>query len=126
MLDIRLRELDTVVDRFVLVEATRTHSNRPKPLYYAENRARYAAFADKIIHVVVEDTPDTTNAWAIERFQRDCILRGLHNCRPDDIILMSDVDEIPRARVARETIQTMRYARAFCPISPMRLCAAGW
>ena len=82
LLEIRLHELASVVDRVVLVEATRTHSNLPKPLYYAENRARFAPFADKIIHIVVEDTPDTADAWAIERFQRDCILRGLQNCRP--------------------------------------------
>lgn len=109
LLDIRLHELAAVVDRFVLVEATRTHSNQPKPLYYAENRTRFAPFADKIIHVVVEDTPDTTDAWAIERFQRDCILRGLRNCMPDDIILMSDVDEIPRVGRVQEAIQSMRY-----------------
>ena len=54
LLDIRLHELDAVADKFVLVEATRTHSDQPKPLYYAENRERYAAFHDKIIHVVVE------------------------------------------------------------------------
>jgi hypothetical protein len=111
LLDIRLHELDAVVDKFVLVEATRTHSNKPKPLYYTENRERYAAFHDKIIHVVVEDTPDTTDAWAIERFQRDAILRGLALCRPDDIILMSDVDEIPRREAVRQAAASMRYKR---------------
>lgn len=49
LLAIRLHELNTIVDRFVLVEATRTHSNKPKPLFYAENKERYAAFHDKII-----------------------------------------------------------------------------
>ena len=113
LLDIRLQELEAVVDKFVLVEATRTHSNCPKPLYYTENRNRYAAFHDKIIHVVVEDTPDTPDAWAIERFQRDCILRGLAQCRPDDLILMSDVDEIPRASVVQQAVRSMRYSRGF-------------
>lgn len=111
LLDIRLHELDAVVDTFVLVEATRTHSNQPKPLYYAENRARYAAFHNKIIHVIVDDTPDTADAWAIERFQRDAILRGLTCCRPDDLILMSDVDEIPRSRAVREATASMQYKR---------------
>ena len=109
LLELRLRELDGVVDRFVLVEATRTHANRPKPLHFAENKARFAAFADRIIHVVVDDTPDTADAWAIERFQRDAILRGLGGCRPDDRILMSDVDEIPRAGAVAAASQTLRY-----------------
>lgn len=43
VLEIRLRELDGVVDRFVLVEATLTHQGKPKPLLYAENKERFAA-----------------------------------------------------------------------------------
>lgn len=109
LLELRLRELDGVVDRFVLAEATRTHANRPKPLHFAENRARFAAFEDRILHVVVDDTPDTDDAWAIERFQRDAILRGLRGCRPDDRILLSDVDEIPRASVVAAASRAFRY-----------------
>src|SRR5689334_18016752 len=90
LLEIRLEELDQVADRFVLVEATRTHTNKPKPLYYAENRDRFARFQNRIIHVVLDDMPDTTDAWVLENFQRCGIRRGLTGCRPDDLILMSD------------------------------------
>ena len=45
LLEIRLHELSPVVDRFVLVEATRTHSNLPKPLYFRDNWSRFAAVA---------------------------------------------------------------------------------
>ncbi|MDQ3815432.1 MAG: hypothetical protein M3347_16065, partial [Armatimonadota bacterium] len=69
----------------------------------------FQEFEDKSIHVVVDDTPDTTQAWTIENFQRDCIIRGLANCRPDDIILMSDIDEIPRASKVLEASQTLVY-----------------
>ena len=86
-----------MVDKFVLLEATRTFSNQPKPLYYQENRGRFAKFADKIIHVVVNDSPDTSDAWEVQRVQRNCIARGLTHCRPDDWVLVSDLDEIPRA-----------------------------
>ena len=41
LLEIRLNVLKDVVDKFVLVEATRTHTGRPKPLYYEENKARF-------------------------------------------------------------------------------------
>lgn len=95
LLEVRLAELDAVVDRFVLVEATFTHAGDPKPLHYAENRARFAAYADKIIHVVVDDDPGGF-AWQREAHQRDAITRGLGGCDPTDMIVISDADEILR------------------------------
>ena len=103
LLEIRLNVLKDVVDRFVLVEATQTFTGRPKPLYYKENAARFAAFADRIIHVVVDDfsaaeagrTP-RERAWMSESIQRKAIARGLVGARPDDTIIISDLDEIPR------------------------------
>jgi beta-1,4-mannosyl-glycoprotein beta-1,4-N-acetylglucosaminyltransferase len=102
LLELRLHELAGVVDRFVLVEATQTHTNRPKPLFYRENRARFDAFQDKIIHVIVDDLPVSTDPWLPENFQRNCIARGLTGCRPDDFVLVSDLDEIPRAAVVEK------------------------
>jgi beta-1,4-mannosyl-glycoprotein beta-1,4-N-acetylglucosaminyltransferase len=99
LLELRLHELAGVVDRFVLVEATQTYSNKPKPLYYQENRSRFDGFRDKIIHVVVDDLPVSTDPWVLENFQRNCIGRGLTGCRPEDFVLVSDLDEIPRASV---------------------------
>ncbi|MBY0430568.1 MAG: N-acetylglucosaminyltransferase, partial [Rhodospirillales bacterium] len=97
VLEIRLHELQGVVDRFVLVEADRTHAGQPKPLYFHENRQRFAAFLDRIEHVVVRDMPEGDDPWRRERFQRDCITRGLGGAGPDDLVMVSDVDEIPRA-----------------------------
>jgi hypothetical protein len=97
VLEIRLHELDSVVDRFILVEATRTFSGKPKPLFFQENRARFETFLPKIVHVVVDDLPDEVPTWGREAFQRDAILRGLGGAFPDDVVLIGDVDEIPRA-----------------------------
>jgi len=97
VLDIRLHELASVVDKFVLVESTKTFRNKNKSLYYAENRERFEEFEDQIIHVIVTDTPRSAASWEVEYFQRNAMVRGLTQCKPDDIILMSDVDEIPRA-----------------------------
>ena len=94
LLELRLNELAGVVDKFVLVEATRTFTNKPKPLHFAENRARFAAFADKIIHVVVEDSPDCADPWRVAEFQKNAIGRGLRDCAPGDVVLVSDADEI--------------------------------
>jgi beta-1,4-mannosyl-glycoprotein beta-1,4-N-acetylglucosaminyltransferase len=114
LLEIRLHELDPVVDFFVLVEAAHTHAGKPKPLHYQNNKQRFAGFAKKIIHVIVEDMPSQGDAWVRERFQRDAIPRGLTACRDEDWILMSDVDEIPCAEAVRETIR----AAEKIPLSP--------
>jgi beta-1,4-mannosyl-glycoprotein beta-1,4-N-acetylglucosaminyltransferase len=101
LLEIRLNELDPVVDRFVLCEATATFRGKPKPLHFKENRERFQPFLKKIVHVVVDDMPkgrDTEAAYfKKEKFQRNAIRRGLADARPDDFIALSDADEIPRA-----------------------------
>jgi beta-1,4-mannosyl-glycoprotein beta-1,4-N-acetylglucosaminyltransferase len=105
VLEIRLTELDPLVDRFVLVEATRTHTGNPKPLYYADNQARYQRFAQKIIHIVVDDLPAASpDHWDREIFQRQAITRGLGDARPDDRIIISDCDEIPKPEVLRRAL----------------------
>jgi beta-1,4-mannosyl-glycoprotein beta-1,4-N-acetylglucosaminyltransferase len=70
--ELRLHELADVVDRFVLVKATQTYTNKLKPLHYQENRARFGEFHDKIIHAVVDDLPDAINPWVLENYQRNC------------------------------------------------------
>ncbi len=100
LLELRLNELDPVVDRFVIVEANRTHKGTLKPLYYAENKARFAAFEDKIVHIVCPLLDDGDGLPAIRRremMQRNAILQGIRDCADDDIILISDCDEIPRS-----------------------------
>lgn len=98
VLEVRLHELYEHVDHFVLVEATRAFNGNPKPLVFAENRRRFEPFLDKLVHVVVDDLPTLQgDAWVLENFQRNAILRGLTDAAPDDLILISDADEIPRA-----------------------------
>lgn len=96
LLEIRLNELSDVVDKFVIVEATKTFTGQPKPLCFADNKERFAAFSDRIIYVIVDDMPETGDAWNREYHQRNAIMRGLGGSSPEDWILISDVDEIPR------------------------------
>jgi len=96
LLDIRLHELDEVVDYFILVEATKTFQGKHKPLYFADNKERYARFLHKIIHIVVDDMPRGGDPWPREFHQRNCIARGLKDASDEDIVMISDVDEIPR------------------------------
>jgi hypothetical protein len=94
LLELRLRTLDAVVDRFVLAEAMTTHTGAPKPLYYAENRERFARWNDRIVHFVDRGAP-VSEAWLNEWRQRDLLAEGLAGLAPEDLVVMSDVDEIP-------------------------------
>ena len=53
LLEIRLNELNDVVDYFVIVEGTQTFQNKPKPSYYLENKKRFKDFESKIIRVEI-------------------------------------------------------------------------
>ena len=100
LLEIRLNVLKDVVDKFVLVEAGETHSGRPKPLYFRESEARFAAFKDRIVYVCIEKFPDVCKTdWARENYQRNAIAEGLKDAKDDDVVLVSDLDEIPRPEV---------------------------
>lgn len=107
ILEMRLLELFDAVDWFVLVEATVSHTDQPKPLWYQEHRDRFAPFADKIIAVTADRLPtldEDPDPWARELAQREYIGYGLariQDLADADIILQSDVDEIPRALHAR-------------------------
>lgn len=95
LLDIRLHVLDKVVDKFVLLESPRTYTNLKKPLYYAKNRKLFNKFSKKIIHIIVDDTPNVSHPWIIEHFLMAAAIRGLKKAKPTDIILISNLDEIP-------------------------------
>jgi beta-1,4-mannosyl-glycoprotein beta-1,4-N-acetylglucosaminyltransferase len=112
LLEIRLNELNDVVDKFVLVEATRTFQKQPKPLYFQENKHLFKDFEHKIIHIVVDKYPTfwkkfrVPTPWDYDDHQKEHILLGLQNCKDDDVIIVSDLDEIPRAEKVKEYAYT--------------------
>lgn len=112
ILKIRLNVLNDVVDRFVVSEATETFSGIKKPLYYEENKEMFAEFADKIIHVVVEDTPEG-GTHERDTFQKNAVTRGLAGCTDDDVIIFSDLDEIPNPEKIREILGNFREDRIY-------------
>jgi beta-1,4-mannosyl-glycoprotein beta-1,4-N-acetylglucosaminyltransferase len=101
MLEKRFMALFDAVDRFVIVEGTRTFANQPKLLHFRDNLDRFKPYLSKISHVVVDDFPDPT-PFGMENHQRDCIMRALGVCRDTDIVMISDCDEIPSVRAIRE------------------------
>ena len=104
LLELRFEELYDHVDHFVVVEANRTFQNNTKPFYFGENQYRFAKYIDKVIHVQVEDMPIETDAWGREAHQRNSIARGIIDANDNDIIIVSDLDEILRP----ETVDAMR------------------
>lgn len=121
LLEMRLRILDPFVDYFVLVEATKTHAGKDKPLYFNENKSRFKKWEKKIIHIIVKDMPNPGKVyfkkfwrissalglgrWKPEIYQRNQIIKGLKNCKNEDIIIVSDLDEIPNPKKFNDLIK---------------------
>jgi len=105
LLDIRLNILNDIVDRFVIVEAKKTHSNDDKFLFFDENKSMFDKFSNKIMHIIVDDFPEWNgDPWVYEKFQRAAIMRGLEKCENDDIIIISDLDEIPKPNMLKKIV----------------------
>ena len=112
VLDLRLNTLDRYVDYFVIVESTFTHRGDRRNLKF--DHKKFEKFKDKIIYLTFDKDPDgieiiyendnegeksrkyILNAAKRENGQRDYIINGLQNASPGDLILISDVDEIPK------------------------------
>jgi len=93
LLRARLVEHDPFVDYFVLVEGDHTFSGHSKPMYFDPSDPRLAQFCHKIICVKANLQTAPCDAWNNERTQRRAILSAV-TPSPDDILLISDVDEI--------------------------------
>jgi hypothetical protein len=104
LLELRFEELYDHVDHFVIVEANRTFQNNSKPFYFGENQYRFVKYMDKVIHIQVEDMPTDTDAWGREAYQRNSIAKGIVDADDNDIVMVSDLDEIIRP----ETVNAMR------------------
>jgi beta-1,4-mannosyl-glycoprotein beta-1,4-N-acetylglucosaminyltransferase len=122
LLEIRFHELSEVVDYFVLYESLVTHQGEPKPLFFAENRDRYSEFLPKIIYLTdamkieLSDIPHRrqgvsrsrygrTEGWLRENYSREQLVRGLQALADDDIIIISDMDEIPSGSIVNSFME---------------------
>ena len=106
MLEFRLTELDDVVDIFILVEATQTFSGLPKDLNFHLNKKRFAKWLHKIHYHVVDNMPtgsSNEDTWSRDFFQKNSVKIPLSqlSLNPNDIIILSDLDEIPDSKVIK-------------------------
>ena len=99
ILELRINILNEFVDFFVIAESTTDHQGNSKKLNF--DLSKFKKFGNKIIYVVVDDTSDTIKKphiggeSLVEQHQRNSIMRGLKNCLDHDLVILSDVDEIP-------------------------------
>ena len=112
VVNVRLHTLNEFVDYFVIVESRFTHKGDPRELKF--DHKKFQKFRDKIIYIIDEEvypqtheikTEDSKNDKSIklifnaayrENGQRNLIAKGLKEANDEDLILISDVDEIPK------------------------------
>ena len=101
LLELRLGQLDSVVDYFVFVEADRTFMGTSKPLYYQDNKQLFSKWHGKIKHAVCP--PSQAGSWEFEKVQREVLVNMIHSLNPseDDTLSFSDLDEIPNPDVIK-------------------------
>jgi beta-1,4-mannosyl-glycoprotein beta-1,4-N-acetylglucosaminyltransferase len=100
LLDLRLNVLNDFVDYFVIVEGNKTWQNNPKEFRFDINKSK--KFKDKIIYIKVKDLPDGDNPYLRENFQRNAIIRGIDKADDNDLIIISDLDEIPNPSLIKK------------------------
>lgn len=107
VLELRLRELDSLVDRFVVIQGTETFAGTPKPLALDVTAPRWAPWAGRLKTVTTPTLPPTAGRWDREGAARDMALVALADAAPDDLVLYSDLDEIPDAEVVRRYLPSV-------------------
>jgi hypothetical protein len=124
MLECRFTELEDVVDAFVVVEASTTHQGDEKSFHLHENYRRFERWGGKIHSRMMHFGPGL-DAWGRDRAQREELFSMLRfsGARPDDIVLLSDVDEIPNSwlvaslRRVPPTSGMVSFEQRFCPFA---------
>ena len=120
ILNLRLHVLNSYVDKFIIEEATVTFSGEPKELCFEKNKEMFREFLPKIEYIVVDNSPVNTTTHLRDKFQKNALEKGLADAGENDMILLSDVDEIPNPRVLQELKQN------FDPDKVYRIADGGW
>ena len=102
ILNLRLHVLDPYVDKFITEEATVTFSGEPKELCFEKNKEMFREFLPKIEYIVVDNSPVNTTTHLRDKFQKNALEKGLADAGEEDMIILSDVDEIPNPKVIQE------------------------
>ena len=115
LLEFRLHLLDPCVDHFVIAESNLTHSGLPKPYHFETHKERFNPWLKKIIYIPVAQTTEglvfeknletynpETAAWKLENGQRNALAAALPKMADGDLVILSDLDEIPDPRLIKK------------------------
>jgi len=100
--DLRFNILNEFVDYFVIVESTVNHQGKEKKLQFDINK--YQKFKKKIKYIIVDDTPENIKKpheggeSLVEQHQRNSLMKVLNKADDEDLIILSDVDEVPNLK----------------------------
>ena len=116
VLDIRLNTLDKYVDKFIISEATTDHAGNKKKLNF--DIKNFSKFKNKIIYLIEENLPkkvkkfkkNWSNDWHRENFHRNSLAKGYEKFDDQDLIMISDLDEIPNLDKLGEFNKKNKYA----------------
>jgi len=108
LLEIRLNTLYNYVDKFVIVEANLDHAGNERKQNFNINK--FLKYKKKIDYIFIKDLPRHNNfykknwgpSWRRENFQRNALARGYDDCNADDVIMISDLDEIPNPETIKK------------------------
>ena len=99
LVDLRLNILDKFVNYFVISESNKTHQGKPKKLNFDINK--FPKFKNKIKYIIadyekkINFEKHTGGESPIEQHQRNALIDGIRGASQDDLIILSDSDEIP-------------------------------
>jgi beta-1,4-mannosyl-glycoprotein beta-1,4-N-acetylglucosaminyltransferase len=115
LLEFRLKLLDSHVDKFVIAESNITHSGKPKSYHFEENSTRFGPWIHKIEYIQINQTTDgldfdqdersynpESGAFKLENAHRNALSFVSSIADDDDLVLISDLDEIPNPRVFKK------------------------
>jgi len=113
ILEIRLNILDEYIDKFILIESEETFTGLNKILHFFENKKRFERFLHKIEYFKIKKIPDHLDEnkgkvdWNREFNQKNHMMEGINQFDENDIIIISDCDEIPDlSKIKLDQIET--------------------
>jgi len=112
LLRLRIKILEHHVDHFAIVEARQTFTGLPKDIVLNQNLAPDIVNHPKVVIKTV-DLPGNCSNWEREDFQRESIhdIVNQLSTKANDIILLSDVDEIPSTNALSRAIDELQKSR---------------
>ena len=106
ILELRLNILYDYVDQFIISEGTYDHRGRSRKTLF--NKEKFKKFEDKITYIKVNDFPNLSDPWKMLSHQRNSAIPFLKKFDRNDLVLISDVDEIPNLKIINNFLKSKK------------------